>query len=71
MELLYDNHYCRYFEKESSYWTLEFSDDFITDMGTSGKVSVDGEVLSGVLGLKQILDIPAGLGTHEIEFLNK
>jgi hypothetical protein len=71
MELLYDNHYCRYFEKESSCWTLELSDDFITDMGISAKVSVDGKVMSGVLGLKQTLDIPAGLGTHKIEFVNK
>jgi len=70
IELFYDNHYCRYFEKESSCWTLELSDGFISDMGTSGKVSVDGKVVSGVSGLKQVLEIPSGLGIHKIEFLN-
>ncbi len=68
IELFYDNHYCRYFEKKSSIWTLEISDSFSEHLGKDASLSVDGKIVIPVRGLRQNLEIPAGLGTHWIEF---
>jgi hypothetical protein len=69
IELYYDDHYCRYFEKKSSMWTLELSDSFREDIGKNASVSIDGKKNTFVPGTKQVLDIPAGLGTHRIELV--
>ena len=33
IEFSYDNHYCKYFEKKPSVWTLEFSDGYKAKLG--------------------------------------
>jgi hypothetical protein len=69
IEFHYDDHYCKYFEKKTSLWTLELSDSFRQDLGDNSYVSVDGKMGTTNLGSKQVLNIPAGLGTHEILFV--
>ena len=64
----YDDHYCKYFEKKPSKWTLELSDSFREGLGSNPSVSIDGKTVSTTLGPKQVLEIPAGLGTHNIRF---
>jgi hypothetical protein len=71
IEFHYDDHYCKYFEKKTSLWTLELSDSFRQDLGDNSYVSVDGKMGTTNLGSKQVLNIPAGLGTHEILFVNR
>jgi hypothetical protein len=72
IELIYDDHYCKYFEKKPSMWTLELSDSFRDDLGNKASVSIDGKKGNLVLGSIQLLEIPAGIGTHRIEiFSNK
>ena len=71
IELFYDDHYCRYFENKPSGWTLELSDSFISDMGKDADISIDGKIIMPVRGAKLNLEIPAGLGTHWIEFHSK
>jgi hypothetical protein len=70
IEFYYDDHYCRYFEKKSSFWTLELSDSFREDLGNNPSVSIDGKKVPTILGSKQLLEIPAGLGTHRIKLVN-
>ncbi len=69
IELFYDHHYCKYFEKNPSLWTLELSDRYLIDLGANASVSVDGEILSSHLESKQVVEIPAGLGIRRIEIL--
>ena len=40
-------------------------------MGENAVVSVDGAVLNFIPQSKQVLEIPAGLGEHRIEFIVK
>jgi hypothetical protein len=68
IEFFYDDHYCKYFEKKPSSWTLELSDSFRENLGRDATLSVDGKIIMPVRGLRQNLEIPAGLGTHRIEF---
>jgi hypothetical protein len=68
IELFYDDHYCRYFELKTSGWTLELSDSFSTDLGKDATLAIDGKIMIPLKGLKQNIEIPAGLGTHRIEF---
>lgn len=71
IEIYYDNHYCKYFENKSSNWTLELSDSFRNDLGNNASVLVDGKQSVVVHGLKQVLEIPAGLGIHSIELVSR
>jgi hypothetical protein len=66
IEIFYDDHYCKYFEKKPSLWTLELSDSFREDLGVKTIISIDGKSGTAVLRSKQVLEIPAGLGTHRI-----
>jgi len=68
IDLFYDDHYCRYFEKKPSKWTLELSDRFREGLGNNLAVSIDGKTVSIAPDQKQVLEIPAGLGTHNIRF---
>ena len=70
LELSYDDHYCQYFGKKSSQWTLEFSDAFRESLGNKGYVSVDGQKITQGLEIKQVVEIPAGIGQHKIEFIS-
>jgi len=40
LNLYYDDHYCAYFEKNPSYWTLELSDSFRKKTGGDSRVSI-------------------------------
>jgi hypothetical protein len=71
IELNYDDHYWKYFEKKPSMWTLELSDRFREDLGKNASVYIDGRKIDTVLGSKQVLEIPAGLGTHRIELVSE
>ena len=42
IEFNYDDHYCRYFEKKPSIWTLELSDNFRQNLGQAASIYVDG-----------------------------
>jgi hypothetical protein len=70
IELYFDDHYCKHFENKSSFWTLELSERFIRLLGNNASISVDGRMGSTVPGTKQLIEIPAGLGNHVIEFVN-
>jgi hypothetical protein len=66
--LFYDDHYCRYFEENSSFWTLEFSDHFLKYFYENAKIFIDGNKLAAPPKIKQVLEIPAGIGKHSISF---
>ena len=66
----YDPHYCRYFEKKPSVWTVEFSDHFREAMGTGISVQVDGKPAPTALTAIQKITIPAGLGIHTIKIVS-
>lgn len=66
LTMLYDGHYCKYFENKPSRWTLEFSGDFLADFKKSAEIYVDGVKTGQKVGLYQIVEIPKGLGCHEI-----
>ena len=67
IEIYYDDHYCLYFEKKPSNWTLELSDSFRNDLGNNASVTIDGKLNKILQGSKQVIEIPAGLGTHSIQ----
>jgi hypothetical protein len=69
--LNYDEHYCRYFGEKPSYWTLELSDTFREKLGTESKIAVDGGRKTVITGSKQLIEIPAGTGTHTIQFVGR
>lgn len=69
IEFFYDDHYCRYFEKKPSLWTLELSDSFRKNLGENASVSIDGNKVNSALKSKQILEIPSGIGTHSIRIV--
>lgn len=67
LALRYDDHYCNYFGKKASTWTLELSDAVREMLGKSSFGRVDGKKLKTSLSAKQVIRVPAGLGTHRIE----
>ena len=71
LELNYDNHYCQYFEKKSSIWTVEFSDDFRKKIQSQTIVYVDGLRTNIQAGSIQRVTIPPGSGKHKIELAGK
>ena len=71
IELDYDDHYCRHFEKKSSFWTLEFSDDFMKNSGNKTSLSIDRKKAILISDSKLVIEIPAGIGKHRIELLKE
>jgi hypothetical protein len=71
IELNYDDHYCRYFEKKPSRWTLEMSDGFRESLEKTASIFVDGQQLENVLVARQVVIIPAGLGIHRVELKSR
>ena len=63
----YDAHYCSYFEKKPSVWTVEFSDSFREALGTGVSIHVDGKPALTDLTTIQKIKIPAGLGIHTLK----
>ena len=64
--LNYDGHYCRYFEKKPSMWTLELSDGFRRTAGGAASIYVDGKKSKTTVQSRQVLEVPAGLGVRSI-----
>ncbi len=69
LEFNYDKHYCQYFGEKASRWTLELSDNFLENLDNNASIYVDGKKTENVPGLKQIIEIPAGIGSHSIEII--
>ncbi|HLN54344.1 MAG TPA: hypothetical protein VK207_00045 [Bacteroidales bacterium] len=65
LQMRYDDHYCRHFEKTASSWTLELSDE-LRDKLAGASLYVDNNKLEPVITTGRI-EIPAGLGNHTIE----
>lgn len=66
LELNYDDHYCKYFEKKSSRWTLELSGRFRQKL-EDDMIYVDGKKTGITASPEAIISVPAGLGSHRIE----
>ena len=66
MRLEYDPHYCRYFDKKPSAWTLQLSDRYQKKLGTEGSLSLDGKAERISLSERQTITIPVGVGTHSV-----
>jgi hypothetical protein len=66
IEFGYDGHYCKYFEKKPSRWTLELSESCLESLGPRASVFIDGQKTRMELSGKQLVEIPAGLGTHKL-----
>ena len=60
----YDPHYCRYFAKNPSKWTLQLSERYLKKLGTRGTLSIDGKVEHRSLSERQTITIRPGAGTH-------
>jgi hypothetical protein len=72
LNIYYDNHYCAYFEKNPSSWTVELSDSFRKKAGGNARISIDGKTLDAALQPEQKVEIPAGAGIHNIKlFTNR
>jgi len=73
LTLYYDNHYCAFFEKNPSFWTLEVSDSFRKKAGENARLSIDDKTIDEALQPEQKVEIPAGTGLHNIKlsFTNK
>ena len=67
LQVSYDPHYCRCFADRSSQWNLLVCDWLAKELGRVN-ISVDGKTVIKNADLsKQLkIDIPAGLGTHNI-----
>jgi len=72
LQLTYDRHYCQYFEKNESQWNLLLSDWLAKEIGRAA-INVDGKTVIKNANLSKQLkvDIPAGLGTHNIQIRRK
>jgi hypothetical protein len=71
IEINYDDHYCRYFEKKPSFWTLELSESYIQDFGPAASIYVDGKSVTADLKPSRKVEIPGGLGKHTLEIISK
>ena len=66
LQVDYDSHYCKHFEKKNSFWTLELSDEFKKNLPETRALYVDN-VRSQSSGQQVRVEVPAGLGAHTIE----
>jgi hypothetical protein len=66
LQLDYDSHYCKYFEKKNSFWTIEVSDELRNKFTGNSAVYVDNIKVESS-DLQGRIEVPAGLGTHTIE----
>jgi len=64
--LEYDPHYCRYFDKKPSTWTLQLSERYSKKIGAQGSLSLDGKAQRMSLSERQTITIPIGVGTHSV-----
>jgi hypothetical protein len=66
MRFEYDPHYCRYFARNPSRWTLQLSERYQKKLGTRGALSIDGKVEPISLSERQTITIRSGAGIHSI-----
>ena len=64
IEVNYDSHYCRYFEKNPTRWNMEFADWLTEKVGNQPAIKIDGKKAD----INKI-HIPAGLGKHVVEVI--
>ena len=64
MRFEYNPHYCRYFGKNPSTWTLQLSERYLKKLGTRGALSIDGKVVHRSLSERQTIPIRPGVGPH-------
>lgn len=62
----YDPHYCRYFDRKSSTWTLQLSERYLKKLGANVSVSIDGKTEQRSLSARRTITIPPGAGTHSV-----
>jgi hypothetical protein len=67
----YDDHYCKYFEKNTSEWTVELSDWYRKKLGHNFSIYVDSKPVQNELLQHQKIIVPPGLGDHSIEIIEK
>jgi hypothetical protein len=67
IEFSYDDHYCKFFERKPSKWTLELSDVLREKLGNKTSIIVDGKLTNTAPETTQIIEIPAGVGNHTVE----
>jgi hypothetical protein len=70
-KISYDDHYCKFFEKNPSTWTVELSDWYMNKFNDNISIYVDRKPVKDELSLHQKVNVPAGLGDHSIEILEK
>jgi len=61
----YDPHYCRYFDTQSSFWTLEIADWLEKESGKISAIKVDGKTIQQPS--TGMIPVPSGSGAHTIE----
>jgi len=66
-DLEYDPHYCRHFARHPSRWTLELSEDYLSNSGGAVSVFVDGKMAQPAVGGRATIAIPPGVGRHRIQ----
>ena len=66
LQVEYDSHYCKHFEKRNSFWTIELSDELKKNLPETSAIYVDN-VRSQSSGQQVRVEVPPGLGTHVIE----
>ncbi len=64
--LIYDDHYCRHFIENNSFWTLELADHFLKNLQENSSLVIDGNAVDAPVQQKQVLRIPPGIGMHKI-----
>lgn len=65
LDVDYDPHYCRHFEKSASDWKLEVADWLKEEAGEIKAIKVDGKTLQPTSS--GMIPLPAGSGQHRIE----
>jgi hypothetical protein len=72
LQVHYDPHYCMYFKNHSSNWNLLVA-DWLAEKINGASVTVDGGTVikNADFSEKIKIEIPAGLGTHDIRIVQK
>jgi hypothetical protein len=71
LRFVYEPHYCHYFNRKSSAWTLQLSDRYLKKLGANLSVSIDGKTERRSLSTRQTITIPPGTGMHSVHLRAK
>lgn len=69
--LNYDGHYCMYFAKKPSSWTLELSPEYLKKSGKEATLSADGKTQKITLAESQTIAVSPGVGLRKVEIKTK